>query len=207
MTANSNKKMIEEQVRARGVKDENVLKAMQAIDRSIFVDKQYRDLVYADRPLPIGNNQTISQPYIVGFMTEKLDINSDHKVLEVGSGCGYQTAILCKLSKRVYAIDIIEKLVEKARENLAQLDLNNYELKSGNGREGWKEKAPFDRILVAAAASNYPDNLIAQLKMGGKMILPYGKGFSQNLVLINKTETGIEKERILSVRFVPLVAG
>ncbi|MCF7885646.1 MAG: protein-L-isoaspartate(D-aspartate) O-methyltransferase, partial [Candidatus Marinimicrobia bacterium] len=179
--------------------------AMQAIDRADFVDTEYKDLAYADRPLPIGHNQTISQPYIVGFMTEKLDIKNGHKVLEVGSGCGYQTAILCKLAKQIYAIDIVEELVEKARKNLEQLDLDNYEFKCADGRQGWQDKAPFDRILVAAASSDYPQELIDQLKIGGKMIIPYGHGFSQNLILVTKTESEIKKEKILSVRFVPLV--
>lgn len=200
-----NDKMIENQVKARGVDDQDVLHAMKDVDRAIFVDSEYQKLAYSDRPLPIGHNQTISQPYIVGFMTEKLGVQRDHEVLEIGSGCGYQTAILCHLAKYVYAIDIVPELVRKARQNMEQLDFDNYEFKCANGRKGWQEKAPFDRILVAAASKDYPDKLIDQLKIGGKMIIPYGKGLSQNLILLTKTESGISKERILSVRFVPLV--
>ncbi|HMA62151.1 MAG TPA: protein-L-isoaspartate(D-aspartate) O-methyltransferase [bacterium] len=203
--ADNNVEMIEEQVLGRDVKDENVIEAMKSVDRAHFVDSRYQHLSYADRPLPIGHNQTISQPYIVGFMTEKLDIQKDHKVLEIGSGCGYQTAVLCKLAQKVFAIDIVSELIEKARKNLKQLDVDNYEFKCGNGRKGWQEKSPFDRILIAAASSDYPQDLIDQLKIGGKMIIPHGHGFGQNLVLITKTEQGIDKERILSVRFVPLV--
>ncbi|SRR6056297_1008823 len=203
--ADNNVEMIEEQVLGRDVKDENVIEAMKSVDRAHFVDSRYQHLSYADRPLPIGHNQTISQPYIVGFMTEKLDIQKDHKVLEIGSGCGYQTAVLCKLAQKVFAIDIVSELIEKARKNLKQLDVDNYEFKCGNGRKGWQEKSPFDRILVAAASGDYPQDLIDQLKIGGKMIIPHGHGFGQNLVLITKTEQGIDKERILSVRFVPLV--
>ena len=200
-----NKKMNKRQVKNRGGEDKKVIKAMKEIDRSHFVDGEYQDLAYADRPLPIGHNQTISQPYIVGYMTEKLDVKEDHRMLEIGSGCGYQTAILCKLANQVFAIDIVPELVEKARKKLEQLELDNYEFRCSNGRKGWQEKAPFDRILVAAASSDYPPGLIDQLKIGGKMILPHGKGFSQSLVLVTKTEEEIKKENILSVRFVPLI--
>lgn len=203
--ADNNTEMIDEQVQSRDVKDENVIQAMKSIDRSHFVEQKYMELAYADRPLPIGHNQTISQPYIVGFMTEKLDIHKDHKVLEIGSGCGYQTAVLCKLAQKVFAIDIVPELVDKARKNLKKLDLDNYEFKCGNGRKGWPENSPFDRILVAAASSDIPQDLIDQLKIGGKMILPHGHGFGQNLVIVTKTDQGVKKDRILSVRFVPLV--
>jgi len=201
----NNIEMVESQIKGRNVSDPKVIQAMKEVDRINFVDEEYEKMAYADRPLPIGNDQTISQPYIVGLMTKKLDLNENSKVLEVGTGCGYQTAILCKIAEFVYSIEVIENLKNLAEENLSKFDFQNYELKADNGRKGWNEHAPFDRILVAAASQDYPTHLINQLKVGGKMILPFGGTFSQHLVLIQKKETGIEKDKFLPVRFVPLI--
>jgi len=200
------REMVEKQIIARGIKDQNVIKAFQNVDRKLFVPKKSHAIAYADQPVPIGHSQTISQPYVVAFMTEYLDVNKDSKVLEIGSGCGYQTAILSEIAKEVYTIEVISELVELAKMNLRNAKTNNFQIFNKNGRDGLEEHAPFDRIIVTAGGTDIPEKLIEQLSDNGKMIIPVGKQFDhQELLLITKEDNKIRKESILPVRFVPLV--
>jgi protein-L-isoaspartate(D-aspartate) O-methyltransferase len=196
-------KMIENQIKARGIKDPAVLEALQRVPRHRFVPENLKNQAYSDEPLPIGSGQTISQPYIVAYMTEQLDLNGDEKVLEVGTGSGYQAAVLAELAGRVYTIEILPELADKAQQIINELGYENVEFKVGNGYFGWPEHAPFDAIIVTAAPEEIPDPLVEQLKLGGRMIIPVGD-FFQELYLIEKTEEGIKKRKKLSVRFVPL---
>ena len=197
-------KMIAEQILARGVNDENVIEAMRKVDRHLFVPLAYRSFAYSDGPLPIGHSQTISQPYIVAYMTEALELLPEDKVLEIGTGSGYQAAILAEIVKEVYTIEILEPLAKESKKLLIKLGYDNIEVKHGDGYLGWPEYAPFDKIIVTAAPENIPMELISQLKIGGKMILPAGSGF-QRLYLITKVEDGFEKKPLIPVRFVPMV--
>lgn len=201
------KNMIETQIKQRGIKNELVLNAMLEVKRHNFVPEEYRKLAYTDSPLPIGNEQTISQPYIVGFMTEKLQVENHHNVLEIGTGSGYQAAVLSKISSHVYSIEIISKLAQNAKRVLKENNYNNITIKIGDGYKGWVEHAPFDRIIVTAAPDKIPQELIDQLKPGGKMIIPVGQRYmTQYIWLITKQNNGsIYKEKILPVRFVPMV--
>jgi len=201
------KNMIETQIKQRGIKNELVLNAMLEVKRHNFVPEEYRKLAYTDSPLPIGNEQTISQPYIVGFMTEKLQVENYHNVLEIGTGSGYQAAVLSKISSHVYSIEIISKLAQNAKRVLKENNYNNITIKIGDGYKGWVEHAPFDRIIVTAAPDKIPQELIDQLKPGGKMIIPVGQRYmTQYIWLITKQNNGsIYKEKILPVRFVPMV--
>ena len=201
------KNMIENQIKQRGIKNELVLDAMLDVKRHHFVPEKYKKIAYSDHPLPIGNDQTISQPYIVAFMTEKLNIEKNHKVLEIGTGSGYQAAILSKLAFHVYTIEIIPKLAKNAKRVLKENNYNNITLKIGDGYQGWFEYAPFDRIIVTAAPEKIPQKLIDQLIPGGKMIIPVGEQFMmQYLWLLTKDNDGsIKKEKILPVRFVPMI--
>lgn len=186
--------------------DERVLRAMEQVPREDFVDKALRDHAYENRPLPIGYGQTISQPYIVAIMTDLLDPKKDERVLEVGTGSGYQAAILSKLVKRVYTIEIIPELAKEARSRLAASGYGNVKTRTGDGYYGWKEAAPFDSIIVTAAASQVPPPLIRQLKRGGRMIIPVGGPFqTQQLVLVTKDgKDKVTLRQLLPVRFVPL---
>ena len=204
---NQRKIMVEDQIKRRGVKDVGVLKAVQKVEREKFVPEKYRDLAYSDNPLPIGHQQTISQPYIVAYMTEHLQVSKSHNVLEIGTGSGYQAAILAELAHHVFTIEIIPKLAESAEKVLMELAYENITLRTGDGYKGWPEEAPFDRIMVTAAPNEIPEKLVEQLAPNGRMILPVGGSiFAQYLWLVQKDKEGIvTKEKILAVRFVPMV--
>ncbi|MBN2167573.1 MAG: protein-L-isoaspartate(D-aspartate) O-methyltransferase [Marinilabiliaceae bacterium] len=198
------KKMVEEQIINRGITSQKVVDAMLTVPRHEFVPEEYKHLAYNDSPLPIGYNQTISQPYIVGYMTEKLELNKNQKVLEIGTGSGYQAAILSQLANSVYTIEIIKPLGETARERLTKLKYNNVKVKIGDGYKGWKQYAPYDAIIVTAAPESVPLPLIEQLKDGGTMIIPIGpQGSTQYLQLLEKKDGKLEKKKLLPVRFVP----
>lgn len=199
--------MIENQIIDRGVSDERVIKAMNDVPRHLFVKESLRDLAYADGPLPIGHNQTISQPYIVAYMTEILQPDTHHIVLEVGTGSGYQAAILSKLVNHVYSIEIIPELGKEAANRLDKLGYDNVTVKIGDGYNGWEEHAPFDRIIVTAAPEQIPKKLVDQLKSGGLMILPVGKtSFGQDMRVVKKDRTGqVTTQETIPVRFVPMI--
>lgn len=201
------KLMIKNQLQSRGIRDDAVLEVMRSVERHNFVPENYRDRAYSDGPLPIGHGQTISQPYIVAFMTEQLQVSSQHKVLEIGTGSGYQAAILGELAKHVFTIEIIPELAEGAKKILNHLSYKNITVRAGDGYKGWPEEAPFERIMVTAAPTEIPQTLIDQLAPGGRMILPVGAQFLvQYLWVIEKDDQGtVTKEKILPVRFVPMV--
>ena len=199
-------KMVARQIQARDVNDPNVLRAMRIVPRHAFVPKNEQNVAYIDSPLPIGYDQTISQPYIVGFMTEALQLNPNSKVLEIGTGSGYQAAVCAEIAKEVYTIEIVKELADLAKERLKDLGYPNVFVKAGDGFFGWPEHAPFDAIIGTAAAGRVPEPLIKQLKPGGRMILPVGgpRDF-QYLVLITKDGKGnLDRRKILPVRFVPM---
>jgi len=199
-------KMVEEQIAARGIDDENVLQAMRDVPRHLFVPRGKRSSAYGDFPLPIGYGQTISQPYIVALMTKLLDPERDDFALEVGTGSGYQAAVLSQIVRKVYTVEIIPPLGKAAEKRLKEAAYENITVKVGDGYYGWEEYAPFDCIIVTAASDHIPPPLIRQLKKGGKMAIPVGGPFQvQNLMLIEKSEEGeIQMKNILPVRFVPL---
>ena len=197
------KSMVAEQIKARGITDPRVLEAMEKVPRHKFLPSHLWDEAYDDGPLPIGYGQTISQPYVVAYMTEQLQLTGTEKVLEIGTGSGYQTAILAELAKEVYSIEIVPELGHRAARILKELGYTNVHVRIGDGYRGWPEEAPFDAILLAAAPDHIPQPLLDQLKEGGRMILPVGE-FYQDLVLIRKTEEGIIKESKIPVRFVPM---
>ena len=196
-------RMVKGQIESRGVKDKNVLEAMKKVPRHLFVPEKYRKYAYDDRPLPIGENQTISQPYIVAYMTESLELDEDDKVLEIGTGSGYQAAILGEIAASVYTIEIVESLALRAELTLKDLGYTNVHVRVGDGYQGWPGEAPFDAVIVTAAPGHIPQPLIDQLKEGGRLVIPVGD-YMQELVLVKKTDKGIEKERLLSVMFVPM---
>ena len=198
-------RMVETQIRARDVRDAAVLRAMQRVPRHLFVPDDLRADAYDDRPLPIGRGQTISQPYIVAYMTELLQLTPAHTVLEIGTGSGYQAAVLAEIVKQVYSIEIVPDLAESARRLLAQAGYRNVEIRSGNGYLGWPERAPFDRIIVTAAPPEIPQALVDQLAVGGIMVAPVGTSYQQ-IVVITKTPDGVSQRRTLEVRFVPMVS-
>ncbi len=196
--------MIERQLKGRGISDPGVLSAMEEVDRSLFVPEDEQDKAYEDRPLPIGKNQTISQPYIVAYMAEQLQLEKDEKVLEVGTGCGYNAAVISRLVSHVYSVEIIEWLAQLAKENLEKTDYDNITTKHGDGYSGWEEFAPFDAILLTAAPSSIPKPLKDQLKVGGRLLAPVGR-LDQKLVMLYKTgENTFEEKTLLPVRFVPM---
>ena len=199
-------RMVEHQIESRGVTDEKILNAMKEVERHLFVGKSLRGMAYSDRPLFIGYGQTISQPYIVAYMTEAADLEEDDIVLEIGTGCGYQAAVLSKLVKEVYTIEILKPLADSAKKRLEDLGYDNVTVKWGDGYEGWPEHAPYDAIIVTAAPQAIPEKLVEQLKVGGRMIVPVGSSY-QELYLVTRTETGTEKKTLLPVRFVPMVRG
>ena len=199
--------MVKQQIAARGVEDPDVLEAMRTVPRHLFVPERYRSRAYSDSPLPIGHNQTISQPYIVAVMTEALQVKSEHQVLEIGTGSGYQAAILSHLVDDVYSIEIICELAERAKKTLSSAGRDNVHVKCGDGYEGWPEHAPFDRIIVTAAPPEIPEALVEQLRVGGRMILPVGDRI-QELKIVEKKEGGrVETVEMMKVRFVPMVHG
>lgn len=196
-------RMVDEQLAGRDIRDPRVLAAMRKVPRDRFVPESQRAAAYQDRPLPIGYDQTISQPYIVAYMTEALELDAAHRVLEIGTGSGYQAAILGELAKDVYTIEIVDPLATRARETLGALGYANVHVRSGNGYLGWPEEAPFDRIMVTAAPDAVPPALVEQLKVGGLMAIPVGIG-DQELRILHRTPTGLETLRTLPVRFVPM---
>jgi len=200
------KSMVDRQIIRRGVKDKDVLETMMSVPRHLFVPENNVSHAYDDSPLPIGYGQTISQPYIVAYMTEVLNLDSDSIVLEIGTGSGYQAAILSVLVKKVYTIEIIGELSESASDRLQKLGHDNVEVKNDDGYYGWQEHAPFDAIIVTAAAGHIPPPLIEQLKNNGRMIIPVGGSFmTQNLVLVKKDSQGnITTRNVMPVMFVPL---
>ncbi len=199
-------KMVAEQIEARVVKDKRVLIAMRKVERHRFVPQKYQGLAYNDFPLPIGGDQTISQPYIVALMTELLRLSGDERVLEIGTGSGYQAAILAELAKEVYTIEILEPLAKSAETRLKDLGYKNIKVKCGDGYLGWEEFAPFDGIIVTCAPPYVPEPLIEQLAEGGRMVIPVGE-YYQELKLLTKKKGKIQEQSIIPVRFVPMIHG
>ncbi len=199
------KKMIERHIIARGVNDKRVIKVMGSIPRHLFVDEALQDQAYNDNPLPIGEGQTISQPYIVALMVEALELKGNEKVLEIGTGSGYQTAILCSLSDKVYSIERCPSLASKARKILDKLNLYNALLRVADGTLGWKDEAPFDAIIVSASSPKIPEPLLKQLCPSGRLIIPIGDQMSQELIRIVSKEDGMEEENLTGCRFVKLI--
>ena len=196
--------MVAEQIRARGVRDERVLSALERVPRESFIPGDLRHEAHRDYPVPIGHGQTISQPYIVGYMTEALRLEPHHRVLEIGTGCGYQTAVLAELAAAVYSIELIPELSDRARETIERMGYRNVTLRTGDGYHGWPEHAPFDRIIGAAAAPDVPITLIEQLADGGLLVMPVGVSY-QELRVVQKRGTTTETLDTLPVRFVPMV--
>lgn len=195
--------MVRRQIEGRGIRDPLVLEAMLNVKRHEFVIPGQEREAYEDGPLPIGEGQTISQPYIVAIMTELARVNHDSVVLEIGTGCGYQTAILAFICSKVHSIEINRKLGPAAKTRLWELGYNNVEVRIDDGYTGWQDAAPFDAILVAAAPDHVPQPLIDQLKVGGRLVIPIGD-YNQELEVVTRTEKGIERERVIPVRFVPM---
>lgn len=196
--------MVEEQIERRGIKDEAVLAAFRNVERHKFVPGNYKDDAYSDSPLPIGYGQTISQPFIVAYMTEIIEPGKNDKVLEIGTGSGYQAAVLAEIVNEVYTIEIISDLGKSAKQRLSNLGYENVSVKIADGYYGWEEHAPFDAIVVTAAAEYIPPPLIEQLKNGGKMIIPVGSPFlTQQLMLVEKENGETKSKSLMPVRFVP----
>lgn len=202
----SKEKMLEYHLKGRGIKDLRVLEAMKKVPRERFIPLEYKGMAYEDYPLPIGECQTISQPYIVALMTELLNLKGEEKILEVGTGCGYQTAVLALLSKEVYSIELIESLALNAQKNLNKLKYKNIKIKIGNGFDGWLDYAPYDGIIVTCAPLSIPAKLIEQLKDQGRLVIPVGSTyFYQTLWLVQKKGSEIIKTNHGGVAFVPMV--
>jgi len=199
--------MVETQVRARGVRDARVLAAMLALPRHEFVPGSFKHHAYEDRPLPIGRGQTISQPYMVAAMTEALRVEPGDKVLEVGTGSGYQAAVLAELGALVYTIEIVPELSALARQALARCGLRGVRLRAGNGQDGWPEFAPYDRIIVTAGAETMPYKLVEQLRDGGRIVVPVGRGGVQSLTLGVKRDGRLVQRQLFDCVFVPFVRG
>ncbi len=195
--------MVRGQIEARGVRTPAVLAALVKVPRHKFIHPDLWGMAYSDQPLPIGENQTISQPYIVGYMTEALSLHSKMRVLEIGTGSGYQAAVLAEIVEQVYSIEIITALANSAQKKLLDLGYKNIKVKAGDGYQGWPEYAPFDAIIVTAAAGSVPQPLLEQLIVGGRLVIPVG-GRNQSLLLISRTPTGYAREFLLPVRFVPM---
>ncbi len=195
--------MVQQQIIARGVKDPRVIKAMETVPRHKFLPPEEAPFAYADEPRPIGHGQTISQPYIVAFMTEQLHLKPTDRVLEIGTGSGYQAAVLAEIADSIFTIEIIPELAQEAAKRLKALGYDNVVVKQGDGYNGWPEKAPFDAIIVTAAPPKIPPPLLEQLKNGGTMVLPVGE-YVQELVVVKKSATGMAMQNILPVRFVPM---
>ncbi len=195
--------MVMTQIISRGVHDERVLDALRKVPRERFVREKDLDLAFYDGPLSIGSGQTISQPYIVAYMTEMLSLTGKDRVLEIGTGCGYQTAVLAEVAAEVYSVEIVGELSERAKGILEELGYGNVHLRAGDGSEGWPEQAPFDAIMVTAAPARVPKRLIEQLAEGGRMILPVGV-YEQYLRLVTKRGDEVEERDMIGVRFVPM---
>ncbi len=196
--------MVSSQIQARGVRNPRVLEAMCKVERHRFIPTDGQAFAYRDGPVPIGQGQTISQPYIVACMTEVLEPQPSDRVLEIGTGSGYQTAVLAELVAEVYTIENVERLAKQAETILNQMDYENIRLRLGDGHQGWPEAAPFDKVIVTAAPAKLPKVLLDQLKLGGRMIVPVGL-WRQELVLIHHTPDGCRREHLMPVRFVPMV--
>lgn len=199
--------MVKTQIEGRGVSDPRVLHAMRSVPRHEFVPESLRGEAYRDAPLPIGYDQTISQPYVVAYMTEVLKLEDGDRVLEIGTGSGYQAAILARIAREVYSVEIIEPLYQGAKETLQRLGFDNVRVRQGDGWKGWPEEAPFDKIIVTAAPEEIPEALVSQLREGGIMVIPVGPHGYQNLILGVKKNGNLEKTQTMGVRFVPLVRG
>ena len=198
-------RMVETQIAARGVHDERVLEAMRKVPRHLFVDEALQDQAYSDHPLPIAENQTISQPYVVALMTESLELKGGEKVLEIGTGSGYQSAILAELADRVFSIERYPELGYRANVILRKLGYTNFIIRVGDGSLGWPDDAPFDGVIVTAGTPKIPQPLIDQLAMGGRLVVPVGDRLTQDLVFVRRVAEGIEKTNLGGVRFVNLV--
>jgi protein-L-isoaspartate(D-aspartate) O-methyltransferase len=203
--AAARERMVREQVEARGVTDARTLAALRKVERHLFVPPALAALAYADQPLPIGEGQTISQPYIVAVMTEAIGLRGGERVLEIGTGSGYQAAVLAEMGAHVYTVEIVPSLARTARATLARLGYRTVEVREGNGWAGWPENAPFDAIVVTAAPPTVPDALKSQLRDGGRLVIPVGDDV-QELRLLTRHGSSFEQRRLLLVRFVPLVA-
>ncbi len=199
------KQMVDEQIIARGIKGEKIIQTFLKVERHLFVPERYRNSAYGDHPLPIGEGQTISQPYIVAFMTHILNLSRNDRVLEIGTGSGYQAAILGELSDHVFTIEINKPLGKSADKLLKELGYANVKVKVGDGYKGWKEHAPFDAIIVTCAPTHVPEPLKEQLKEGGRMIIPVGESYSQKLVYIEKVNGELRQKSEFPVRFVPML--
>lgn len=200
------RRMVEQQIAARGVTDQRVLEALREIPRHLFVDQGLKGHAYSDTSLPIGEKQTISQPYIVAAMTAALELQGTERVLEIGTGCGYQTAILARLAKRVYSVERISVLAAQARRNLDALQIANVNIRTTDGTVGWSEQAPFDAILVAAGAPDIPAPYLEQLALGGRLVVPVGAYQQQTLVRLRRRADGqFHREELMGCRFVPLL--
>jgi len=197
------RKMVAEQIERRGIRDPRVLDAMRKVPRHQFVPEPARASAYEDHPLPIGQNQTISQPYIVGYMTEALELEPGEKVLEIGTGSGYQAAVLAELVKEVYSIEIFPELASEAERNLRAAGYGNVQVRHGDGYAGWPEHAPFDAIIVTAAPDHVPPALVEQLAVGGKLVIPVGDLY-QDMMILTRTEKGVIETKTIAVRFVPM---
>ncbi len=199
------REMVLSQIEARGIKDKRVLEAMLKVKRHLFVPEGMKPYAYQDSALPAEKNQTISQPYIVALMTELAQIKPQDKVLEVGTGTGYQAAVLSELTKKVFTLELIKELADKAQERLAKLGYSHIQVRCGDGYRGWPEESPFDAIIVTAAAIEIPEELIKELKPGGRMVIPLGDFFQELFVITKKEDGTFTKEQIIPVRFVPLI--
>jgi protein-L-isoaspartate(D-aspartate) O-methyltransferase len=198
-------KMVEEQIISRGIRDSGVIEAMKKVPRHLFVEEALQSQGYSDHPLPIGEKQTISQPYMVALMTEALQLTGKEKVLEIGAGSGYQTAILAELGEKVFSIERIRSLAIRARKLLYELGYFNVEIKIFDGTYGWVEEGPFDAIIVTAGAPDIPQPLIDQLTIGGRLVIPVGDAFVQDLIRVTKIGEGIKREDLGGCRFVKLI--
>ena len=202
--AAARRRMVDDQIKSRGIRNAAVLDAMARVPRHLFVPPDAQGRAYEDTPLPIGHGQTISQPYIVAYMTEALEASREHRVLEIGTGSGYQAAVLAELVNTLYSIEIVPELANSAARALAGAGYRNVEVRTGNGYLGWPERAPFDRIIVTAAPPQIPETLIDQLAVGGRMVVPVGT-FLQEIVVLTKNARGVTETRTIPVRFVPMV--
>jgi protein-L-isoaspartate(D-aspartate) O-methyltransferase len=208
-TAGERESMVRTQIEGRGVRDPRVLRVLRQVPRHLFVPEDVRAQAYEDWPLPIGHGQTISQPYIVGLMTELLGVEDTHKVLEIGTGSGYQAAVLSRLARQVDTMEIVPELARSAAATLVKLGYDNVTVRTGDGYKGWPEEAPFDRIIVTAAPPEIPKALLDQLRPGGRLVAPEGASvFAQQLVVVDKSRDGkLSKRSVAAVMFVPMVTG
>lgn len=206
--ARERERMVRSDIESRGVNHRAVLQALRDTPRHLFVPEEIRSRAYEDRPLPIGYDATISQPYIVGLMTELLKVEKTHRVLEIGTGSGYQAAVLSPLAAQVYSVELVPQLAQRAAATLSSLGYKNVTVRQGDGYQGWAEHAPFDRIIVTAAPPEIPEALLQQLRPGGRLVAPVGRSFDQELVLVEKSASGrISRSRHGAVIFVPLRPG